>query len=381
MLVLAAMNPRPVVIKNLPESTDVLKMIECLGEIGLQFERKGHDLEVSNSFPECEKKGESPIVVNCGDGGTTTRFLSFLVAKGKRVYYIEPSGGMRNRPLTEMVNSLRELRVKVDSNKSVWLSIQGPILVQENIEVDCSRSTQFASALALVLKENASLIKIKNMQSSKAYFEMTLELIKKSDDVLYEVPIDFSSASYPMALAAVTGDILVKNCFEKDPYQADSFFLAVLKKAGAKIEFNENGLMVLANKNLAPFDVSCSGCPDLAPTLAYFASFCHGTSRIRDLEVLAHKESHRLDEIKKLLVAFKVDYKSDGRSFLEIIGKPVANYSKDCVVLTKSELPEDHRIVMTAYLFMRTLGGGELAQSHHVKKSFSSFFEVMGGPS
>jgi 3-phosphoshikimate 1-carboxyvinyltransferase len=378
MLVLAAQNPRAVLIQNLPESTDVLKMIEGLKKVGLQFKQRGHDVEVINSFPECECKGESPIIVNCGDGGTTTRFLSALVAKGKRVYHIEPSGGMRNRPVEEMVNSLRELGVKVDSTKSTWLSIQGPIQTQKGIEVDCSRSTQFASALALALKENTSLLKIKEMKNSKMYFQMTLELIKKSEETLYKVPIDYSSASYPLALAAVTGAVVVKNCHDKDPYQADSFFLDVLTNAGAIIEFKEDGLTVLENGNLTPFDVSCSACPDLAPTLAYLASFCDGISRIRDLEVLAHKESHRLHEIKKLLDAFKVDYESDGESFLEINGKPAANYTKAHVVLKESDLPEDHRIVMTAYLFMRTLGGGELGQTHQVRKSFSNFFEVMG---
>lgn len=379
MLVLAALNPKPVTVQNVPESTDVLRMIEALKEIGLDVQHVRDQVKVLNSFPECEKQGEKPVVVHSGDGGTTTRFLSALVAKGRRRYHIEPSGGMRDRPVEEMIEVLEKLGVDVESKKAAWLSLQGPLRPNLDFELDCSRSTQFASALALVLKEKTSLMKVRNMMNSKAYFEMTLELLKDSKSTLFKVPLDFSSASYPLALAAVTGEVLLRDCHSKDPYQADSSFLDILVNSGAFVDFRKDGLHVKKAKSLISFDVSCSAYPDLAPTLAYLASFCHGVSSMRDLEVLAHKESHRLREIQKLLDFFHVDYESDDMSYLKIKGRPLEEYSHKSVTLDELDLPEDHRIVMSAYLFMRTLGGGELAQTQHVKKSFANFFELLEG--
>ena len=41
--------------------------------------------------------------------------------------------------------------------------------------------------------------------------------------------------------------------------------------------------------------------------------------------------------------------------------------------------PKDHRIIMVHFLFLKTIGGGELANEQEVKKSFASFFDQFEG--
>lgn len=375
LLILAALNPKPVTLSNLPDSTDVLSMLDCLEKIGIKIERNRERVCLLNSFPACESDGQAPILVETGDGGTTTRFLMALLALGNRRYFIEPEGGMRSRPLEEMLDVLNALSVQTSQNDDAWLSLKGPLKIEGPIKVDCSRSTQFASALALVLKEQADLLETARLKTSKSYYQMTLKLLKQANKEEYIVPLDFSSASYPLALAAVTGSVIITNCFEKDDYQADSVFVDVLKRAQAKVEFSSGGLKVEKPQKLVAFEMSCSTCPDLAPTLAYLASFCAGESRLYDLEVLEHKESDRFLEIKNVLDHFGVEYKTQGRSEILIKGQG-HSLSKH---ISKETLtpPADHRIVMMSYLFMRSLNGGLLGNTRHVKKSFSGFFEVM----
>src|SRR5690606_27356567 len=100
-------------------------------------------LTVLNSFPECEEENSSPLVVNCGYGGTTTRFLAALLALGKRRYYLEAEGYMRTRPMSEIVKPLSELGVEaVFGGEEAWLVINGPVRNKsEQLDVDASRST------------------------------------------------------------------------------------------------------------------------------------------------------------------------------------------------------------------------------------------------
>ena len=81
ILILASLCPKEVSIKNLPQSTDVVKLISCLKKVGVLFQEEGNITKVINSFPDCETDDDDPILLETGDGGTTNRFLlSFLGA-------------------------------------------------------------------------------------------------------------------------------------------------------------------------------------------------------------------------------------------------------------------------------------------------------------
>lgn len=374
LLILAAIKDTPVGVRNLPLSSDVETMIECLKKVGLDISETNNGLIIKNSFPACEKEGTDPITLHTKDGGTTNRFLAPFLARGKRKYILEAEGHMRERPmegLCEAIESL-EAQAKLKSDEG-WLVIKGP-MKGERVEVDSSQTTQFLTGMALALSDQVTEVVPSNLGVSLPYWELTKSLIKlgKSDENIYQNPVDFSSLSYPLALAVVTGEVTVKNCFQIDPNQADSMFIKVLEEMGATIQFSQEGL-ICRKGQLKAIEFDGSQCPDVIPTLLYVCSFAQGTSRIHNLEVLTHKECDRFQEMIKILENFEIEHTFNSSTYeIKIVGNPKHSIKKDYLP------PADHRMVMVTYLFQRTLGGGRiLDNAQHVAKSFSNFFEVM----
>lgn len=375
MLILAAVKKGPVRINSLPPSTDVEKLIECFIEVGLEVERDGKkSVLIKNSFPECEANIDTPLTLNTGDGGTTNRFIIGMLSLGKREYVINPEGHMKKRPMEEMTSILKDLKVSIQSGKNKWLSLKGPVQFENSsISVDCARSTQFATAFLLAYSQLDLEIKIENLKSSKQYLELTHHLVESSKKVTeFDVPIDFSSISYPIAMGAVDGKLNVENFKGVDELQADSILISILEKMNADISFDNKSLVVKKSK-LTPIEVECSQFPDLVPTLAFICAYADGMSNLKNLEVLRHKECDRVEEVINILKTFNVKYELNNNDDLKIFG----DSNRDACSSVKYLPPKDHRMVMVSYLFMRKNNGGLLGNSHHVKKSFANFFELM----
>lgn len=378
-LILGAVSSDSVRINNLSESTDVLNMLRCFGQIGIKFEQHQNSIDITTSFPHCEEKSDRPIYLKTGDGGTTNRFLIPLLALGTNLYRIAASEKMAERPVDELIDSLRALGVSVKlgtNSDDFWLEVKGNgSLPSCSINVDCKRSTQFASGLLLAMTNTGVIVKATNVENSKKYFEMTQLLVGEYEEGkrTFDVPVDFSSLSYPLALAAVTGCTTILNYWGRDSYQPDSVLIDILQNSGATLCESNNSLSI-SKGELKAFCHDCSGCPDLTPTLAYLAAFSKGVSTLSGLEVLRFKESDRIIEIIKILDTYGVSYHYDhDRYILDIEG-----FSSGRNQLVDAHPPADHRIVMTHYLFMRTLCGGNIHNEHHVNKSFPHFFSSLG---
>lgn len=372
MLVLAAMNPDAVTVTNLPDSTDVLDMLKSLTMIGLNIEiHDDSSVTIHNSFPACESISSEAVLVECGYGGTTTRFLSSLLILGHKRYYLEASGHMRQRPMSEIVAPFEQLGVEVKlGSDEAWIVLQGPAKNKvKQLEVDASRSTQFASALVMTLSTWGGEVKPLGMNASEKYFNMTLDCIFQASQNNWSIPLDFSSLTYPVALAALQGHLTVENFGKIDHFQPDSVFLKIVDTMNGKVSFSKKELKIEKNESLSSWSGDCSGFPDLVPTLAFLCAHADGESHLSGLEVLQHKESDRVQEILNILKLYDIEC-SYQNSKLIIVGKSFGHKNK---VYYKA--PDDHRMIMMAALFMRANGGGEIENWKHVKKSYSFFFE------
>lgn len=377
LLILAATFKGDVTIQGLPESSDVKYMLDCLKKIGLSIKENPQENSVliNNSFPECESEKSESVELETGDGGTTNRFLVALLARGKKEYRIHSIGHMQNRPMGELLRILSAHKVTTHfPGKNCWLSLQGPFQVAKKvIAVDSSETTQFATGLALSFWDHDIKIELENAESSWKYFDITLNLIEDfKKNKVFRIPVDFSSLSYPLAAAFTRGDVLIENCFERDFDQADSALLDILTEIGGNIAWTAKGLRLSSLKKYAPIIRDCSDFPDLVPTLVYLAAYAAGESQLKKIKVLRHKESDRIEQCLKLLELFAVEHHYDEtEDILFIQGRLPINESKVFVA------PDDHRIVMVSYLFLKMNGGGEIRNSQHVKKSFPNFFAVM----
>jgi 3-phosphoshikimate 1-carboxyvinyltransferase len=373
-LILAAQSREEVTISSLPLSHDVDKMLEIFKTIGLEISRDNDSVTIRNSFPECESSDGQSVTILPGDGGTTTRFIIGLIARGSKKYIIEPEGRMRTRPISGLVETLKDLGVQCNQSENQWLSITGPYKKNpDTLSIDASKTTQHATSLALSLIDTHVIPE--GMDFSKSYWDMTVELISKfkNGNTKFEVPVDFSSLGYPLALAAVTGRVHVDNCRVIDKFQSDSIFLDLLRDFGAKVELSRTGLVVEKNAPFKSIDHDCSNCPDLVPTIAFICSFSDGESKLRNVKVLRYKESDRLEEVFKILNSFNIEHDyNEEKDVFSIIGKK-ESFSNEVII----ETAEDHRMVMVSYLFLRAHSGGSVNHSGCVSKSFGNFFEVM----
>lgn len=366
-------------VNYLPHSTDVLTMLDCLEKVGLKIQRSGSNVTFLNSFPQCEINLSSESVdLQTGDGGTTNRFLMALLARGKKTYRFFPSEKMSERPMEDLLKPLRDLNVSVEINKNgAWIEIKGPAnrLKTSTLEIDCGKSTQFASAMMLAFSNFPLTVVPVNVKASETYIEMTKFIINESmKKNALEVPVDFSSLSYPLVLALVDGEVLIKNCHSKDVYQADASLIDIALASGADLEWTENGLRASSQKHLKPFAIDGSHFPDLVPALLFLASQIEGESILTNLSVLRHKESDRLEELMKMLKTLSIPFQFDeSRAEIKIAGR---SRSSQPVAL---ETARDHRMVMAAYLFLRVGAGGTVANADCVNKSFPEFFQIMNG--
>ncbi len=386
ILILASLVDRPIRIIDISDSSDVTTLINLLKRIGLDIlvdDDRG--VFVYNSFPDCERKGKGDeICFETGDGGTTNRFFTALLAKGRERYRLIPYRRMFERPMQGLFDTLRGLGVTAFLNEDDYsFVIQGPLqndCKNYNVVVDGSETSQILSALKLSFYNNDINFISQggdNNSVSNQYIKLTAFLIEQIKEGVSDfiIPPDFSSISYLLASGFFTSNYtLIKNCYKIDYLQADSIMIGIIKDLGGNLEFTEKGLLLdKKGKVTKGVDQDCSKCIDLTLTLAFICSYLPFNSMLRNLKGLIFKESNRIDTLLTLLSLFEVEHNySEGDDVLYIKGSDSRKVSfKDY------HPPCDHRAIMCAALFMKKNSGGRIYNFEHVDKSFPSFFEVL----
>lgn len=366
ILILAALKETPFLINRLPDSDDVTFLVKALGVVGLSIVRTENTLTIQNSFPQCETEGKT---IEVGEGGTTARFLASLLLRGSKSYCLVLGDKLKTRPWEEFIHLVEQHggKAKLNDNK---LTVQGPLTLPDRVEVDCSRTTQFASGLQLAFSLSGKVIVPSKLNTSQSYWKMTEELVhlaRKQNS--YDVPLDWSSASYPLAFGALTQNITFPG-LSFDPFQADAKFMEILKAFEA-IEIGPHGLMVKPCQKNASIHVDVSDCLDLVPALAFLLAHRKGEHKLKGVANLIHKESDRLLEVTRLLSRFKRKT-SVSDNVLTIHGSEE--------ILTEAielDLPDDHRMVMTGVLFLLKHAGGSVSPAQAVNKSYPGFFNIL----
>lgn len=362
-LILGAVKTSPVTLKFVPEATDVIHLVEALKKIGLDIHQSGQTIEIRNSFPAFERDGAT---IETGEGGTTARFLAAFLLLGSRPYTLVLGKRLKERPWDEFINTAKAAGASatLEGDK---LHLQGPMKHPARLQIDCSRTTQFATAFDLILPDTT--IETLNLKSSQSYLMMN-EPLKEHfrNQNVYTIPSDWSSAAYPMVFAALQQTIRFPG-LTYDPFQADAKLLEVLNDLGA-VETDESGLLVKKMIRPSSVELAMNDCLDLFPAMAFLLSHIEGKHKLTGLENLVHKESDRLTEVTRLLNSFQRN----------------CSYSQDVFTIeghsrpadqTELTLPDDHRIVMTGALFLRHHNGGKIGPSEAVTKSYPQFFSLM----
>lgn len=367
-LILAALEPNDVTIENLADCDDTRHLVSALRELGLKLVDERGSFVVKGRVEDILETPRGAI--HLGEGGTTIRFFIALVATMSVPVEIEVHPDFLKRPIQEYLDLLRGLgaKIELDGNK---LSVQGPIRQGERIEVECSRTTQFASALELISKSSKLNVVPVNISASKSYLDMTKAVMDEfSKGLTYKVPVDYSSLGYFAAYACLSEKVTIRNANSKDHFQADSKVLDIIKEMGARFEFNHQGLSVWPISEFNEVNVDGSECLDLVPTLMFLMAYSGKKHCIKNIKNLRFKECDRLEEMLRIMELFGIDYSYDEcKDELEITGSSPSKRP-----FGRIEVARDHRMVMVAAMFLKINGGGEIAPADAVEKSFPTFF-------
>ena len=169
-----------------------------------------------------------------------------------------------------------------------------------------------------------------------------------------------------LVAAAISGNTVVKG-LDVNSTQADKAVMKALIACGADMCVDNNEIAFGKATALKPFSFDATDCPDLFPPLAVLAAYCEGTTVIRGVLRLAHKESDRGLTIQEELgkMGLQVELKADEMHIHGGNGLKGAN--------THSR--HDHRIaMMCAIAALKAQGETVIEEAQAVAKSYPNFY-------
>ncbi len=368
------------IIKNPSGCDDSLDALNMAAILGAEIKSKGRDLNIKGSG---KIKGKT---LNCGESGLAIRMFSPIAALNDEEITLTGKGSLMNRPMSMIEEALSQLGVECSSREGFLpLTVHGP-LKPGKCEIEGSVSSQLLTGLlmALPVLEDDSEINVRNLKS-KPYIDMTLQVLnkfgittqnsnynifrikgrQKYTPIEFTVEGDWSGGALLLAAGAINGELTV-NGLHPDSSQSDKAILTVLDLVGAKMSIKENSVKVLKSE-MVSFDFDATESPDLFPPLTALAAYCKGTSLIKGVSRLAHKESNRANALKEEFQKMNIRVDIEGDNMLITGGKV-----KSAVI----DSHNDHRIAMAASVAALGASGKITVRDYQcIAKSYPAFFD------
>ena len=395
--------------------------------LGAKVVVKGSDLEITgiSAFEKCLAINE----INVGESGFLTRMLiPVLSAIADGPVRVTGEKTLLNRPLSGAHDIMASFGVRLipevlpaDSRKGdcfVPLTVKGP-LVPGRADVSGKGGSQLISGLlaALPLAGNRSTVYVHDPRSIP-YMFITVDVLRKfgieigsemegDEDFLqtqdwslctgvtfkmrgnqhyraadFRIEGDWSGAANFLVAGAIFGDVEVEG-LDTQSLQADISIMDILMDAGASMSQLEGdaattGPVHVTRAPLCAFETDLNNCPDLFPIVAVLAAFCPGTSRIRGVERLRHKETDRAAAIVDMLTQMGVPVQVDEDEMtVEGMGFPQRILTGNLLKGGQYTSHGDHRMVMA--LKVASLGADgpvDIDDTACVAKSFPGFLEM-----
>jgi len=334
--------------------------------------------------------------IDIGHAGTAMRFLTSYFSSIKNSSVIlTGSKRMRERPISILVDALRELEVEIlyiENEGYPPIRINGKEINKKHVNLPANVSSQYISSLMMlgVSLKNGLVINLSTEITSLPYIEMTKKIIERiggnvrlqSNQITIDslsnkkipnqlVESDWSSASYFYSIAALSDfSDLTLNTYYKNSIQGDSDLVEIYKNFGIKTTYISNGI------NLSKTDVKLekkisldlSNNPDLAQTIIVTCLGLGIDCDLYGLQTLKIKETDRLKALKSEIQKFGVDKIeiTDNSIHLENKSKLKSNISIDTY--------DDHRMAMS-FVPLSILKPIIINDPMVVSKSYVSFWD------
>ncbi|TDH29134.1 3-phosphoshikimate 1-carboxyvinyltransferase [Segetibacter sp. 3557_3] len=373
-------------ILNAGVSNDDLAALDVITKLGatVSHQPDGSLLITSN--------GVKPVSaeINCGESGLGIRMFAPIAALSDKALTITGTGSLLNRPMDFFDEIFPLLNIDVQSNGGkLPIHIKGP-LQPSPVEIDGSLSSQFLTGLLMAFGAGVHepvAIKVNELKS-KPYIDLTLSVMahfgrKVTHDnyqifyfepqavgyspQTYQVEGDWSGAAFLLVAGAIAGNKLVIQGLDLNSTQADRAVLQAVQDSGANISIDNNQI-ILQPASLKSFVFDATDCPDLFPPLVALAAFCNGTTAIRGISRLTHKESNRAQTLQEEFGKLGVE--------IRLVNDDMLITGSSAVKGNTVHSRHDHRIAMAcAVAGLRANGRVEVLAADAINKSYPDFFD------
>lgn len=365
----------------------------------------------------------SHSVLDFLDAGTPARIALALFAFEGRKIVLTGNQSLQKRPIQALVNVLNTFGsdiVYLENEGYFPVKIQGkidPSLIPENVVLDRTESSQFATALMLICSQMVNIPKIQisliGKNHSNSYIKMTAETLNRfqipcsfheqtnsieikpakpvfPDQIFVEA--DWSSAlygfQYLLALAWIKNETPAWYFpqLHLPSLQGDSLTVELFESLGLCLNITQQGILCSVNSDSNTlqnsFEIDCRNFPDAVPTLVNtfaMAWFCgikndgHLTPHIvfQGISNLITKESNRIEALNVNLQQFGFELTKVNEEDYQLAQ---LTYSADAHEILTIKTYHDHRIAMSFAPWKLAIPQLQFDDVRCVEKSFPDFW-------
>ncbi len=359
-------------------SADIDATLSCLSALGAKISKTADGFTIEpgiNASAECD----------CGESGSTLRFLLPVIASLGISAKIHMHGRLPMRPITDLRREMIRHGCTLSPEGTNPIELSGK-LTPGKYHLPGNITSQYISGLlfALPCLSDDSEIILEGKIESLPYIMMTVSALENfgikvdfNENTIkipggqkyispgeLKVEGDWSNAAFPLCAAAICGEVTLTGIGKS--LQGDRKILDILRLFGADVEEKESSVTV-RHRELHGISLDATDIPDLVPVIAVTAAAAHGKTVITGAARLRIKESDRIKTVCAMINAIggNAQETDDG-----MIIEPTALRGGTV------DAANDHRIAMSAAVASCacenpvTIIGAEA-----VNKSYQSFFE------
>ena len=403
ILLLAGLGAGTTVVSGLLHAADTYVSLEALSVLGVQWSwnAAGSQLRIDGSAGKLNVEKNAHIFLD--NAGTASRFLTACATwlpPGQSVT-LRGAPRMHERPIRPLVEALVASGARID-----YLGREGhfPLLVHgggglscgAEVALDSSVSSQFTSAVLLAGCKGGVRLRLTGKLISQPYVRMTIALMRQfgiavtssPDFTEHAIPdgcyanppavaveADASSATYPLAIAALTGRRVTVTNIGSDSLQGDARFAFLLQQMGCHVEQTATATTVEGPRNdrrlVCIPEVDMADQTDAFLTMAVLAACSEGSCRIVGIANQRVKECNRIAAVAEGLRACGIAAEElpDG---IQVTGNAAHTDSRALI-----RCFNDHRVAMSFAVLGCVRPNIVLLDKACVDKTFPNFWHML----
>ena len=388
-LIIAALANGASTIRNPLFADDPYWLMEALVRLGIDVVADAGRSEV-HVKGRCGEIPASDVDLFVGNAGTVARFLPPMLALGRGPYTVDGVPRMRERPVADLVDAMRQLGAPVGyagEEGRFPLMIEGGGIPGGEARVSGGKSSQFVSGLLLAAPYATRRVTLlAEGRKEWPYVGITAALMRKFGVGVdtargrfgvaptiyrardFEVEPDASGASYFMAAAAVTRGRVKIPALGSASTQGDLRFAGVLRDMGCRVEITQDHVEVQGPDRLRGVEVDMNAFSDTMITLSAIAPFATGPTTIKNIAHTRLQETDRLSAVATELSRLGIKTQTTPSS-IHIIPNPV----RPAAIETYG----DHRMAMAFAVTGLVVPGVRIRDPGCVTKTFPGYFGLL----